>query len=473
MHSYSPPDTVRQRVRVIWGSAACIAGALLLVLLLGGWGAYQDWQRIRLATLQTEITRVRSHAERTAGRIESDLVDMGQSPNLREASHADWLRERWNTVIPNPDRVFGAVVDSTGKILAHSDPQREGKFLPPDREEIELEGLGPGVYETSTVVVTGGPRAVDVVVPIQFEGQKIGAYHSGINWQWLQDRVAEGQRRSLQRWMVVVGGILLIVLLSSVFLYRITRRAASLENALALAHARRVGELSQLIVGLAHEIRNPLNAVRLNLFTADRVFRGDAALDADEVALMLGESVREIERVDELIHLLLGYARPEPAKLEDVNVGNEVSAVIQFLKPSLQERGIALSLELPDEPVFVAAGRGHVRQILLNLLANARDAVGSDRGKVSVQLTEQAGVVELSITDNGPGIKAINREKVFQPFFTTKEEGAGLGLAVVRSLVEAAGGTIGYDDVAEGGCCFRVRWPQAKPVRSSNESSAA
>jgi two-component system, NtrC family, sensor histidine kinase HydH len=465
--------TVRQRIRATWASAGCVAGALLLVFLLGGWGAYQDWQRIKLATLQAEVTQVRSHAERTAGQIESELMDMGLTPNLKKASQAAWLRARWNRVVPPPERIFATVVDTSGKVLAHSDPLREGKFLPPNWQERELEGLGPGVFETTCLALTGGPRGVDVVVPIQFNGQPMGAYHSGMNWQWLQERVADGQRRSLQRWSVVVGGILAIVLGSSVLLYRITRRAATLENALAMAHARRVAELSQLIVGLAHEIRNPLNAVRLNLFTADRVFRGDASLDSDEVAVMLGESVREIERVDELIHLLLGYARPEPVKLENVNVRQELAAVMQFLRPSLQGSGIELDLQLPEGSLFVLAGRGHVRQILLNLLANARDAVGQNRGAITVRLMEHAGLVELSITDNGTGIKPMNREKIFQPFFTTKEDGAGMGLAVVRSLVEAAGGTIGYEDMTGGGCCFRVSWPQAKRENNSTESSAA
>ena len=146
---------------------------------------------------------------------------------------------------------------------------------------------------------------------------------------------------------------------------------------------------------------------------------------------------------------------------------------MQFLKPSLQESGINLDLQLPDGSLFVLAGRGHVRQVLLNLLANARDAVGQNRGTIWVNLTDHAGLVELSITDNGLGIKPINRDKIFQPFFTTKEDGAGMGLAVVRSLVEAAGGTIGYEDVAGGGCCFRVRWPQPKREHNSRETSAA
>jgi two-component system, NtrC family, sensor histidine kinase HydH len=467
------PITVRQRIRAMWASASCVAGALLLVLLLGGWGAYQDWQRIKLAITQAEVTQVRSHAERTAGQIESQLMDMGKTSNLREASQAAWLRARWKRVFPLPNRLYSAVVDSSGRVLAHSDSQREGETLSPQWQAAELVGLGPDVFETDSAALTGGPQAVDVAVPIQFNGQAIGTYHSGLNWQWLQDRIAEGRWRSLQRWAIVVGGILTVVLASSVLLYRITRRAAALENALAMAHARRVGELSQLIVGLAHEIRNPLNAVRLNLFTADRVFRGDASLEADEVAVMLGESVREIERVDELITLLLGYARPNPAKLENVDVQQELCAVLQFLKPSLQGNGIEVDLQHSEDALSVLATRGHIRQILLNLLANARDAVDRKCGKISLSLEKHGGLVELAITDNGLGIKPANRERVFQPFFTTKEGGTGMGLAVVRSLVEAAGGTIGYEDIAGGGCRFVVRWPQAKRELSSKESSAA
>ncbi len=465
--------SVRHRIRVMWASASCVAAALLLVLLLGGWGAYQDSERLKLGIVQAEVTRVRSHAERTAGQIESELMDMGSKPDLKAASHATWLRERWKRVIPAPDRLYAAVVDPTGLVLSHSDPQREGEVLVSQWREMEVEGVGPGVYGTSCLALTGGPRSLDVGVPIELGSQKQGIYHAGMNWEWLQTRIAEGRRRSLQRWGIVVGGILSVVLVSSVFLYRITRRATALENALALAHARRVTELSQLIVGLAHEIRNPLNAVRLNLFTADRVCRGDACLDPDEIAVMLGESVREIERVDELINLLLGYARPEPAKSERVNVCKELCAVMQFLKPSFQATGIEIDLKLPQDSVFVTTGRGHVRQILLNLLGNAREAVDQRSGKIGISLAERNGMVELSIIDNGPGIIPANREKVFEPFFTTKEGGSGLGLALVRSLVEAAGGMIANEDVTSGGCCFRVRWPSAKSESSSKESSVA
>ena len=99
----APSVTVRQRVRAMWASAGCVAGALLLVLLLGGWGAYQDWQRIKLATLQAEITQVRSHAERTAGQIESQLMDMGQTPNLKK-------------LLSRP----GSVLDGIGSFLRQS-----------------------------------------------------------------------------------------------------------------------------------------------------------------------------------------------------------------------------------------------------------------------------------------------------------------------------------------------------------------
>jgi two-component system NtrC family sensor kinase len=225
------------------------------------------------------------------------------------------------------------------------------------------------------------------------------------------------------------------------------------------------------MAGLAHEIRNPLNAIRLNLFTVDRVFRGDAALDSDEVAVMLGESAREIERVDELIHVLLGYARPERAKIEFVDLPREIDAVLRFLRPSFLSGEIDVEVAIPAGPIYVAAGRGDVRQILLNLLGNARDAVGERPGKIGVALRERSGTIELLVQDNGPGVAPDDRDKIFQPFFTTKENGAGLGLAVVRSLVEAAGGGISFENVAEGGCCFVVRWPIAKKLSHLEEMS--
>lgn len=436
----------------------CIVLALVVVLLLGGWGVYQDGERHSLAVLQSAVMNARSGAERTAGRVEQELLDLGADGTLSEASN--WLREHWKRVAPRPDRLYGAVVDTDGKVVAHSNASLVGGMLCPAAQFEPVQGIGPDVFRTSCSTLSD-QKSIEVVVPIDLGGLERGTYHSGISWDLLQERIRSSRWRSLKAWGIIIGCILLVVLFSSISLYRITHRAVALEHALAMAHARRIGEMSQLIVGLAHEIRNPLNAVRLNLFTAERVFRREAVLSDDETTAMLGESVREIVRIDELITLLLGYARPEQSKPQRVNVGNEIEAVLQFLRPGLQAAEIDFIFNPPPEPVFVEAGRGHVRQILLNLLSNARDAVSQHSGRIELDMTEQDGIVTLRISDNGRGIPPLALPRIFEPFFTTKEDGVGLGLAIVRSLVELGGGTIEFVPVAAGGSSFRIQWPVA------------
>lgn len=453
------PDFVRKQFHSR-APALCISIALVLVLLLGGWGAYQEREYARESVLRSEITRIRSHAERTADWIERRLCQSIDRQELPIVAQSSVLREHWENFVPPPDSVHGAVVDSDGKILSHSDPEREGGVLCESWNVKPVLDAGGDVYSTNCRALTGGLWTLDIPIPIRVDGVTIGAYHAGASQSWIDQQITQALRHSDLGWTIVIGGITTVVLLSSVALYQMTRRSVLLEDALKQSDARRLKELSSLIVGLAHEVRNPLNSVRLNLFMADRVFRGDAGLDHDEMITMLSESVREIERVDSLMTLLLGFARVDDTESVVVDVADEVDRLVQFLEPTLSARGVSLNVKLSDGAAFlIRAGRGQVRQVLLNLLTNARDAVPAKGGKIRIELAHRDDCVEVTVTDNGEGIRPEFRERLFSPFFSTKDEGTGLGLALVRSLVERTGGDVECV-VADAGCCqFRVKWP--------------
>lgn len=437
----------------------CVALALLLILALGGWGAYQDWSYLRRTVLTTEINRIRSHAIRTASRIERNLLDAAEQKTLNDVVHDKWLRDHWDKYIPPPDSVHGAVVNQQGTILSHSDPLQEGKTLCPGWNMYPDRAAGPDVFVTNCSSLTGGPWTLDIIVPIVRAGEVLGTYHAGASQEWIEMQIANARHRSAIGWCIVMGGIMAVIVLSSYSLYNITRRSALLEAALRQSHSRRLAELHYLIIGMAHEVRNPLNAVRLNLFTADRVFRGETDLDAEEVSTMLGECVREIERVDDLMTLLLGYARADDSEMVNVDVLEEIRSVVQLLAPSLQSRQVALQLDLPKSAECVTrAGRGQVRQVLLNLLNNASDAVANAHGVIQVSLSQTAESIAVTVTDNGPGVLNEHKHRLFSPFFTTKESGTGLGLALVRSLVERSGGSADCICSEAGHCQFQVRW---------------
>lgn len=399
------------------------------------------------------------------GRIESTLVDEGFGADLVAAAQAEWLDEYWKRTIPESrDRLYGAVLAPDGRVLSHSSRRLAGRRLEPGWDQVPLSELGAGTYAVRHEILGGAP-AVDIAIPITFQGRLLGTYHTGLDRRWLEEQVAAARNRSLRGWLIVIGGILAVVLLSSLSLYRITRHTALLETALRLSDARRIGEVSQLVVGMAHEVRNPLNAIRLNLYTAERVIRGEAQLEADELNVMLSESVREIERIDDLVQQLLGYARLEPQQTETIDILAEVRTALSFLKNALDRDGQTAELIGPHEPLFVRMDRKRFRQVFLNLMNNAREASGA-AGKIEVRVQSVGPFVELRLADDGPGVPAQLRERIFEPFYSTKALGAGLGLAVVRSLVEAAGGTIRYEPgERRPGSCFVVDLPRVEPPR--------
>ena len=226
-------------------------------------------------------------------------------------------------------------------------------------------------------------------------------------------------------------------------------------------------ELSKLMVGMAHEVRNPLNSIRLNLHTTDRVFRGKSQLGKQDVSDMLSESVREIERVESLIGQLLGYARIENDCDDDVNVADEIQSAIQFMKSTFERQVITVEFRNDSPLVTILIDRRRLRQILLNLIKNAADAM-PDGGRLEVTLETIDHQARLVIADSGKGVDEKIRSRLFEPFVTTKESGTGMGLAIVRSMIDNIGGAIEYQISGSlGGAEFILTFPIDRTLRRS------
>ena len=158
--------------------------------------------------------------------------------------------------------------------------------------------------------------------------------------------------------------------------------------------------------------------------------------------------------------MFLGYTRADSFETVTVDVAREVRSVVQFLSPTFQSRGVTLEAKVPDSrDLLTRAGRGQVRQVLLNLLNNAGEAICDQTGHVCVALGRDSDFIEVTVPDNGPGVLPEHRGRLFSPFFSTKQAGTGLGLALVRSLVERTGGHAECSLPDEGHCQFRVIWP--------------
>lgn len=443
----------------------CICVALLLLLGLSVWSTYRELQMFRSALLQAEVSRIRSHAERTVGRLERELESQAET-DLNAIDRDSWLSEYWDRVIPREDqRLYAALVDRDGRIVLHSDGNLAGGQLGRQWYERLADEAGTEVVETRSAALTTGEQALDVRVPILLNGREIGEYHAGFDLAWFEQWSADQQSGFLRQRTLLVGSVLLIVLLAATSLYYIATHSVFLRRAVNTAHLERTAEISQLAAGLAHEIRNPLHAIRLNLHTFGRAQESGSTLAPDEVKTMLDQSSHEIERIDRLMQELVGFATPEDPRDELIDLKAELKGVVDFIDQEMIRNDVEVRTEFPQRPIFVRIDSGRLRQIVLNLLHNAADASDS-HGRILVAVTVRASRVVITVADNGQGISDADRARIFEPFFTTKTDGTGLGLALVKRFVEEADGTIVCEQNPQGGTIFRIQLPdQTQPQR--------
>jgi two-component system sensor histidine kinase PilS (NtrC family) len=222
----------------------------------------------------------------------------------------------------------------------------------------------------------------------------------------------------------------------------------------AVRRTDRLAVVGGLAAGLAHEIRNPLASMCGSI----EILGGSPGLDEQERRLM--NVVRsEAERLEALVREFLSFARPISPAFEALDGVRAVSETVELFRPQVAERGIELVARV-DEPVWVRADPGQIRQVLWNLLGNAADATPAG-GRVEVGIIRQAGEGVLEVTDTGHGIPDEELQRIFDPFFTTKERGTGLGLAIVHRIVEAHSGHLSVQSKVGGGTTFRVALPIA------------
>ena len=448
----------------------CVAAALVCVVLLGAWGAWRDLSQVRATVLRLELERMHSLGERTVGNIEGQLAAEAPYAELGQTQCAEWLRAHWRRVMPKqPERLYGAVVDASGKIAVHSQREFEGRRLETPWYERKASDAGPDVVETISPALTGGRRAFDVELPIVVQDRLIATYHSGLDSHKFEQDYVEAYRRIVDRWMLVIGGVLAVVLLASASLFHIARRTAALHRRIERDRLQREAELSQLMIGLAHEVRNPLNAIRLNLHVIGRDYHSGKRLSSDDWNSMVQESLEEVERVDELIGEMLGFAPGRHELKENLDLAAEIRSAVKFVQHLAERDEIELRVNLPEPGVWVRFDRSRFRQLLLNLLNNAREAAGRG-GRIQIDLVRSRDGAEMVVSDSGPGVPPTHRQRIFEPFYTTKESGVGLGLALVKRFVEEAGGRVSCEGDGAAGSHFRIWLPEVK--LSASETNA-
>jgi len=246
------------------------------------------------------------------------------------------------------------------------------------------------------------------------------------------------------------------------------REVKARETQMALAHANRVTTMGQLTASIAHEVNQPIAAIVTNAHAALR-FLGSHPADLEEVRQALDAIIRDGNRAGDVISRIRDLIKKVPARQAALDINQAILEVIEMIRSALLRNRVALQTELANGLPLTRGDRIQVQQIVLNLIMNAVEAMAdvSDGPRdllVSTAKDISNGVVVVTVRDSGPGLPPESLERLFDPFYTTKPGGMGMGLSICRSIIEAHGGRVWAAATAPRGASFQF----TLPARSSD-----
>jgi signal transduction histidine kinase len=378
------------------------------------------------------------------------------------------------------------VIGEDGKVLLSSIPARQGQVAPATESLAAIRDSVRARFAAVTTSTTDYETRIPIGIPDQpgpvFEIQLL------VSPELLQDNVERGLYGTALASLLALFAAAGLAVISTQLALRPIRRigraidtlsagrplglsqpeentadreVAAVEYKLSLLGEKMQGArrdaIGTLVRTVAHEIKNPLNAISLRLETL-RMRIADEAPDAEpEIDLVSNE----VHRLDRVVRTFLDLNQPLELNIQDFDPCEVASSVLETMRPAATEAGVTLQLVGPPRRFTVRADRGLIEQGLLNVVTNAIQA--TDRGgsvKASVSLLD--GVCEIAVADNGPGMSASVREKIFEPFFTTKPAGSGIGLAFTKRSMELHGGGIGVESSPGSGTTMTLTFPAAR-----------
>jgi PAS domain S-box-containing protein len=243
----------------------------------------------------------------------------------------------------------------------------------------------------------------------------------------------------------------------AVILSDVTKEKQSTE---ARIEDERTSSILLLAAGVAHELGNPLNSLTIHLQLIERKLKKlKASKDSEAVAESVQVCRAEVARLDGIIRNFLEAIRPQPPNLAETKLPDVLTEVLRFQQRELEDRGIKVEAETPDDLPHVMADRNQLKQVFFNIVKNAMEAMRPD-GKLRIKSRADDESVFLLFGDNGSGIKQEDLVRLFEPYHTTKTGGHGLGLMIAQRIMREHGGQLGIESKEGVGTVVTLQFPR-------------
>jgi signal transduction histidine kinase len=333
-------------------------------------------------------------------------------------------------------------------VLAHSDAARLGQR----RDEPGLAEALAG-RRVSRFVETAGVKVFEVARPLTLDGARVGLLAIDFSTEAME----RAWRRDLRAGVLLGLAALAVGALGMGLIFYAQQRHLGELRALEASSARRarLAALGDVAAAFAHEVRNPLNAVSMGLQRLRAEFTPEPGEEyARFVDLMQGE----VRRLNAIVEQFIALARPLPLKPAPLQLEELLRELAALVEAEARQANVTVRVVGAAGLPPVVADRDHLKQVLLNLMLNAVQAMTAG-GALSLEAEGARDAVTVTVADTGPGIAPEALPRIFDPYFTTKPGGLGLGLTIARRIVEAHGGTLAVESEPGRGSRFRVSLP--------------
>jgi signal transduction histidine kinase len=330
-----------------------------------------------------------------------------------------------------------------------------------DKSDVLMSGVFSGTRKIlSRKTSHNGKSLLDIAAPLYLDDQVAGVVRLGLDREGM-DRIIQENRRNIFVFMAVV---VLITLLSMWILYRNQNKhlAGIIEIERRLEKAERLSALGHLAAGVAHEIRNPLNAISM---ASQRLKREYVPADDEksrEFHTLAGVIRDEIRRLDGIIEEFLTFSKSRRLELHEYPVTDVLQKIVNLMREEAASKGITIETRFSDSPAIIPMDMDKLQQAFLNFIKNAMESISGEGSIVIAVGPSGKDRISVKISDTGCGMTSEEVDRIFNPEYTTKEKGLGLGLPLAHEIVRGHGGEIRVISGPGSGTTFEIILPSGK-----------